>query len=61
MEGVGASRKIFEYMNRQPEISYDGAIQKSIDGQIDFVDVSFSYPTRPTQQILKVRSFSCPI
>jgi ABC-type multidrug transport system fused ATPase/permease subunit len=54
MEGVGASRKIFEYMRRQPEISYNGAEQKSVDGQVDLVDVSFSYPSRPGQNILKV-------
>jgi ABC-type multidrug transport system fused ATPase/permease subunit len=54
MEGIGASRKIFEYMNRQPEISYNGAVQKPIEGQVDFANVTFSYPTRPGQNVLKV-------
>lgn len=54
MEGVGASRKIFEYMHRKPEIAYNGAVKKPIEGQVDFVDVTFSYPNRPNRDILKV-------
>lgn len=54
MEGVGSSRKIFEYMNRQPDISYNGTVQDPINGQVDFLDVSFSYPTRPGKSILNV-------
>ncbi|KAI6190557.1 ATP-binding cassette sub-family B member 9 [Aphelenchoides bicaudatus] len=54
MEGVGSSRKIFEYMHREPEIKINNKGEhKNIEGQVDFVDVSFSYPSRPGQNILK--------
>lgn len=56
MEGVGASRKIFEYMHKKPEISYNGAEKKSIEGHVDLVDVTFSYPNRQHRNVLKVRS-----
>lgn len=54
MEGVGASRKIFEYMHRKPEISYNGMLKKPVEGQIDFTDVTFSYPNRSNRSVLKV-------
>jgi hypothetical protein len=45
-EGVGASRKIFEYIQREPEIKYDGVVEKKIDGRVEFDGVTFAYPTR---------------
>ncbi|CAD5210027.1 unnamed protein product [Bursaphelenchus okinawaensis] len=53
MESVGASRKVFEYMHKEPEIAYNGTIQKPVEGSIKFEDVSFSYPTRPNSEVLK--------
>lgn len=54
MESVGASRKVFEYMHRQPKISNDGALMLSVKGKVAFTDVSFTYPTRPNVAVLEV-------
>ncbi|CAD5232667.1 unnamed protein product [Bursaphelenchus xylophilus] len=53
MRSVGASRKVFEYMNRQPEIPYEGMAEGKVKGNIEFDDVSFFYPTRPHSEVLK--------
>ena len=58
MESVGASRKVFEYMNREPTITYNGLIKPAaIEGNVSFNDVSFAYPTRPSTIVLNVRNF----
>lgn len=54
MESVGASRKVFEYMTREPAIKYEGTNEQSIKGDVTFDSVSFSYPTRSTTEVLKV-------
>ncbi|CAD5210025.1 unnamed protein product [Bursaphelenchus okinawaensis] len=53
MESVGASRKVFEYMHKDPEIPYDGTVEKPVEGQIKFENVNFAYPTRPNSEVLK--------
>lgn len=54
MESVGASRKIFEYLNRIPQILNDGTLTTHLEGSIEFKNVYFAYPTRPTLNVLKV-------
>ena len=55
MQSVGASRKVFEYIDREPELSTDGNyIDERISGRIEFRNVNFSYPTRPNITVLKV-------
>lgn len=52
----GAAIKIFEVIDRVPEINPDsteGIIPKSVKGTIEFSQVSFKYPTRPDVTILK--------
>lgn len=46
MEGVGASRKIFEYLHRKPKILNNGTNESKVIGKIEFDNVSFSYKTR---------------
>lgn len=53
MECVGASRKVFEYMYREPEILYDGTMEPQVGGRIEFNDVHFTYPSRPNNPVLK--------
>ncbi|KAI6227749.1 Haf ABC transporter 4 [Aphelenchoides fujianensis] len=53
MEGIGASRKIFEFMRREPAIKYDGTQKGEVEGRIDFDGVTFAYPTRPNYDVLK--------
>lgn len=54
MESVGASRKVFEYMNREPAIKYEGQVETPIKGEVQFESVSFAYPTRASTEVLKV-------
>ncbi|VDM61485.1 unnamed protein product [Angiostrongylus costaricensis] len=53
MECVGASRKVFEYMNRNPLIPNDGTMEPKLGGRIEFTDVYFTYPSRPNNPVLK--------
>ncbi len=56
MQAVGASHKVFEFIDRKPEIQYDkGTVAPDqLEGRIEFKDVSFSYPSRQDTQVLKV-------
>ncbi|CAK5041438.1 unnamed protein product [Meloidogyne enterolobii] len=60
MECVGASRKVFEYIKREPKIKLDKGelMPEKVLGKIDFCQVGFSYPTRPNTHVLKDLSFS---
>nr|XP_023969206.2 antigen peptide transporter 1 isoform X2 [Chrysemys picta bellii] len=58
-KAVGSSEKIFEYMERTPQISPpDGTLAPaSLQGHVSFRNVSFSYPSRPDVKVLKDVSF----
>lgn len=44
---VGASEKVFEYMDRTPGVSSEGHLKPdTLEGHIQFQNVTFSYPTR---------------
>ncbi|XP_059629375.1 ABC transporter B family member 11-like isoform X3 [Cornus florida] len=61
--GQAAAFKMFETINRKPEIdAYDmkGKILDDISGDIELRDVHFSYPTRPDEQIFSAFSLSVP-
>uniref|UniRef100_A0A803L0S2 ABC transporter B family member 26, chloroplastic n=1 Tax=Chenopodium quinoa TaxID=63459 RepID=A0A803L0S2_CHEQI len=49
MQSVGASEKVFQLMDLVPSEQFisEGLKLQKLTGHIDFVDVSFSYPTRP--------------
>ncbi|CAJ0575506.1 unnamed protein product, partial [Mesorhabditis spiculigera] len=53
MESVGASRKVFEYMNRFPAIPFDGVQRPQVSGAVTLENVSFTYPSRPNNPVLK--------
>ncbi|KAI6190946.1 ATP-binding cassette sub-family B member 9 [Aphelenchoides bicaudatus] len=58
-QSVGASRKVFQYIDRKPHIDTTGIyIPEKVVGRIQFENVSFSYPTRPHLPILKNLSFT---
>uniref|UniRef100_A0A914GUG2 Uncharacterized protein n=1 Tax=Globodera rostochiensis TaxID=31243 RepID=A0A914GUG2_GLORO len=58
MQSVGASRKVFEYIDRKPEIDTKGNYAPDkLEGRIEFQNVHFSYPTRPDNPILRGLSF----
>lgn len=53
---VGAAGKVFEYLDRQPEVSTKGTLEpETLKGQICFQKVTFSYPTRSDHSVLKVQ------
>ncbi|XP_012084217.2 ABC transporter B family member 21 isoform X1 [Jatropha curcas] len=61
--GKAAAGKMFEVINRKPEIdAYDtiGLQLEDIHGDIEFKDVYFSYPTRSREQILSGLSLLVP-
>ncbi|XP_065106155.1 ABC-type oligopeptide transporter ABCB9-like [Paramisgurnus dabryanus] len=59
MQGVGAAEKVFEYIDRKPDHSLDGQeAPETFEGQVEFKNVTFAYPTRPDMEILKNVSFS---
>ena len=60
MEAVGAAEKVFELIDRQPEIDHHSGSEKpdKLDGVVEFKNVSFAYPTRPNVQVLKNVSFT---
>ena len=64
MQAVGASNKVFALIDRRPKIPTTSNENSSsdqpadFDGSVHFDHVSFTYPTRPEQQVLKSISFS---
>ncbi|VDK42947.1 unnamed protein product [Anisakis simplex] len=58
MESVGASRKVFEYMSREPAVANTGVLKCSVSGSVRFDRVSFTYPSRPNNRVLKDMSFT---
>ncbi|XP_065859873.1 ABC transporter B family member 11-like isoform X1 [Euphorbia lathyris] len=61
--GQAAAYKMFETINRKPEIdAYDpkGKILDEIRGDIELKDVHFSYPARPDEQIFSGFFLSIP-
>uniref|UniRef100_A0A8C4RUU4 Transporter 1, ATP-binding cassette, sub-family B (MDR/TAP) n=1 Tax=Erpetoichthys calabaricus TaxID=27687 RepID=A0A8C4RUU4_ERPCA len=53
-KAVGASEKIFEYMDRKPAMTTPGTLApNSLKGHISFKNVSFAYPGRPDTMVLK--------
>jgi len=59
MTASGASIKLFEYIDRIPKLVNNG-IEKPMpfQGRIEFKNVSFSFPNRKDNQVLKDISFT---
>ena len=60
MQAVGASNKVFQFIDRKPEIRYDiGKLAPAqLEGRLEFKNLSFSYPSRPDTEVLKVGIFN---
>lgn len=59
MKASGASMKLFEYMDRQPKIRQLGREKpRTVQGRIQFRNVSFAFPTRKHDKVLKNISFT---
>lgn len=63
VRGMSAGARVFEYLVIKPTIPVTGGTQMPLEnmhGQVDFKNVTFSYPTRPTQTVLKDFTLSMP-
>lgn len=58
MESVGASRKVFEFMLREPTVLNNGTKTTAVIGDLRFNEVTFAYPSRPNNIVLQDVSFS---
>jgi len=60
-EASGAAVKLFEIIERKPSINPDieETPKESLNGNIQFDNVKFSYPARPDVEVLKGISFNC--
>ncbi|XDV39544.1 hypothetical protein PO909_008771 [Leuciscus waleckii] len=53
-KAVGASEKIFEYVDRKPDVPPDGSLAPpNLKGHVCFKDITFAYPKRPDTDVLK--------
>ncbi len=53
MNAVGASDRIFRLLDRKPAINLTGGdVLPLIEGNIEFKEVDFTYPTRPEMKVL---------
>ncbi|XP_028327135.1 antigen peptide transporter 1 [Gouania willdenowi] len=44
-KAIGASEKIFEYLDRKPQLPPDGSLEpETLEGHVQFKNVTFSYP-----------------
>ncbi|XP_075410292.1 antigen peptide transporter 2-like [Tenrec ecaudatus] len=59
LSNVGAAEKVFAYLDRQPNMPPSGTRAPShLEGRVEFQDVSFAYPNRPDQPVLKGLTFT---
>ncbi|XP_056100488.1 antigen peptide transporter 1 [Rhinichthys klamathensis goyatoka] len=53
-KAVGASEKIFEYVDRKPDVPPDGSLAPpTLNGHVCFRNITFAYPNRPDTDVLK--------
>uniref|UniRef100_A0AAY5ENH6 Transporter associated with antigen processing, subunit type a n=1 Tax=Electrophorus electricus TaxID=8005 RepID=A0AAY5ENH6_ELEEL len=54
LNSVGAAGKVFEYLDRTPEVNSDGILQpEELKGHVCLQNLTFSYPTRSDLSVLK--------
>lgn len=59
LQSVGASRKVFQYIERKPNLDMNGKYTPDeFEGRIEFKNVRFNYPSRPDLPILHDVSFT---
>ncbi|XP_051141007.1 ABC transporter B family member 26, chloroplastic-like isoform X2 [Andrographis paniculata] len=59
-QSIGACEKVFQLMHLPPSFQFtsEGVTMKSLSGSVDFVNVSFHYPSRIKVPILENMNFS---
>lgn len=57
LNSVGAAGKVFEYLDRKPEVSTDGKLKPDLlKGHVSFHRLNFAYPTNQNKLVVQVRS-----
>ncbi|KAG7235024.1 hypothetical protein INR49_003435 [Caranx melampygus] len=57
LNSVGAAGKVFEYLDRKPQVSTDGKLKPDqLTGHVSFHRLNFCYPSKPNKTVLQVRS-----
>ncbi|KAG7219336.1 hypothetical protein INR49_003454 [Caranx melampygus] len=57
LNSVGAAGKVFEYLDRKPQVGTDGKLKPDqLTGHVNFHRLNFSYPSKPNKTVLQVRS-----
>uniref|UniRef100_A0A673L0Y8 Mitochondrial potassium channel ATP-binding subunit n=1 Tax=Sinocyclocheilus rhinocerous TaxID=307959 RepID=A0A673L0Y8_9TELE len=63
VRGMSAGARVFEYLALEPTVPLTGGGRiplKSLTGRVDFMNINFSYPTRPGNQILRNFNLTLP-
>lgn len=63
VRGLSSGARVFEYLALQPTIPLCGGGRipyHSLTGRVDFMNISFSYPTRPGHQVLQKFNLTLP-
>ncbi|MEQ2239436.1 ATP-binding cassette, sub-B (MDR TAP), member 8 [Ilyodon furcidens] len=63
VRGISSGARVFEYLSLQPTIPLSGGGRipyHSLIGRVDFMNISFSYPTRPGHEVLKKFNLTLP-
>ncbi|XP_054462085.1 antigen peptide transporter 2a [Anoplopoma fimbria] len=54
LNSVGAAGKVFEYMDRKPQVSMEGKLKPDqMKGHVIFRNLNFAYPTQPDKTVLQ--------
>ncbi|XP_039977560.1 antigen peptide transporter 2a [Xiphias gladius] len=54
LNSVGAAGKVFEYLDRKPQVSTDGKLKPDrLAGHVSFQRLSFAYPANPSKTVLQ--------
>ncbi|KAI3358843.1 hypothetical protein L3Q82_015241, partial [Scortum barcoo] len=54
LNSVGAAGKVFEYLDRKPQVSTEGELKpEKLMGHISFHRLNFSYPSNPNKTVLQ--------
>ncbi len=60
MKALGASERVFDLIDRRPAVTQpgDARVPKQARGSVRFDRVTFAYPTRPEEEVLREISFT---
>uniref|UniRef100_A0A8C2SDM0 Antigen peptide transporter 2 n=1 Tax=Capra hircus TaxID=9925 RepID=A0A8C2SDM0_CAPHI len=59
LSNVGAAKKVFCYLDRKPDLPPPGTLAPpTLQGRVNFQNVSFAYPSRPDQPALQGLTFT---